>query len=1002
LRPKFSSLIVASVLSLAMLGGATSAKAETAPGKKHVPDAVSKGTAIYVSHVDAKQQYELAIALPINSQANLTKLIAEQQDHNSGMYHKWLTVDQFADQFSPSKADYAKVVAYLMAQGFAIEFQHANRLAVSFTGNTEQIERAFHVTMNNYKHPTEDRTFYAPDSEPTLTGLNVPVLLIAGLDNYVIPHPMLKNRGQMHHATPTPQPVTNSVISHANPPVSCYGPPYSVDVGNGACNTYTPANMRTAYYGSGSLNGTGQQIGILGFGGFFPADLTGFAAVDNNATVPTVNFLLGAACTASCSDGEQMLDVLWSAGMAPGITNINFFTNSSNDLTIINAEASSTLSSVYSSSWGWGFTNHAAEDTDFQEMATQGQTFLNATGDDGGYNSSTWSYPSANPYITEVGGTQVVTSSIGGPWSAEYGWPGSSGGVPPAADAYAIPSWQSPVNGANGVSTTKRSDPDVAGEADYEMLGCTGNKRSGNSCEDTYGGTSYAAPTWAGIFAMLNQYSVSIGNGTLGFANYELYEAGLNGTLFSGIFHDVTICGGIDGPGPGPDCNSSDEGTPVTGFNPGTGFDDVTGWGGPNASALITSLSLPTLAITAGPYTRASSIGFTLDFPEFAGTVTITAKPSGGTATSVGTCTLASGTCTATVTGATIGWGTYSMQGVYQQTTTSTKKYTTAQNITIAADTTSTIASASPSSILSTASTSVTATVADSTVPATSATGTVTFTLGSTGGTSLGSCTLASGTCSATVQGSALAIGSNTIYANYAGVSGDFTASSGSTTVTVTVPPQITFTSVSHNFGQVAVGTAAATYGLTATNTGAAAYTFAVNFTPAHGFTTANNCPATLAVGAKCQINFYFTPTASGAVSAMWSVTTSATSFSPSNGGTLTGSGTTQGGVSITTAGHNFGTVMVGTTSPTYGTVISNSTMAAVTLSLGMVTAPFHSVTNCGTTLAAGASCNLQFTFTPTATGTVQQVYALSSSVAITAGGNPLPNGGVTLTGTGH
>jgi hypothetical protein len=147
---------------------------------------------------------------------------------------------------------------------------------------------------------------------------------------------------------------------------------------------------------------------------------------------------------------------------------------------------------------------------------------------------------------------------------------------------------------------------------------------------------------------------------------------------------------------------------------------------------------------------------------------------------------------------------------------------------------------------------------------------------------------------------------------------------------------------------------------------------------------------------------FYFTPTATGAVSVPWTLTPeTGFTYSATNGGTLSGSGTSGGGVSLTTNGHNFGVLASGTKSPTYGTELSNSTASAVTLTLGAVTAPFTSLTNCGTTLAAGASCELEFYATGTsATTTTTQVFAISATpTAITSGGAALPGGGITLTG---
>jgi subtilase family serine protease len=564
------------------------------------------------------------------------------------------------------------------------------------------------------------------------------------------------------------------------------------------------------------------------------------------------------------------------------------------------------------------------------------------------------------------------------------------------------------------------------------------------------GGTSASTPMMASIQALIDQYVATTTNGTGAFqgnANYVLYNlakteygttgsstcnSSLGNAVGSGcVFYDVTLGDILDvckkNGTKAYNCTipSGTYGlstvTSGNAFPTTTGYDVATGIGTVNAYNLMTNWrnAFPTTtAVTDGSSTDSGNSNDVL-------TATVSAATkdnsnSGGTviaiiggitfydgATSIGTCTITTGAaCSYTATGSQFNPGSNSITAVYAGNNAYPGSTSPAVTVT-ETDDTSTSVSASPSTIATTGSTMLTATVTDSTLGSATPTGTVNFTLGSTGGTSLGSCTLASGACSATVQGTALMIGSNTVYANYPGVTNNFGASDGSTTVTVSAPGcgtgDVCFTSVSHNFGQVAVDTAATSYGIVVSNhSTTTAYPFSLVFTPAHGFTSATNCPAMIAAGASCNLQFNFKPTATGPVSASWSLASEGGfSYYPSNGGTLTGSGTTQGGVSITTAGHNFGTVTVGTTSPTYGTVISNSTMAAVTLSLGSVTAPFHSVTNCGATLAAGASCNLQFTFTPTSTGTVQQVFALSSSVAITSGGNPLPNGGVTLKGTG-
>jgi hypothetical protein len=215
------------------------------------------------------------------------------------------------------------------------------------------------------------------------------------------------------------------------------------------------------------------------------------------------------------------------------------------------------------------------------------------------------------------------------------------------------------------------------------------------------------------------------------------------------------------------------------------------------------------------------------------------------------------------------------------------------------------------------------------------------------------------------------------------------------------------FTAVTHNLGSVAVGSSTQgqnNFFIQATNSGSAAIVgLKITLAGSSEFSTQNNCPATLAVGAYCEIEFTFSPTAPGAATATWSAsaTSGLTSEYPSNGGTLTGNGVSSGAVTLTTAGHNFGTVADGTTSGTYGVVLTNSTSAAVTLTLGSVTLPFTSVTNCPASLAAGASCNLQFAFKPTTPGTTSQTYSVSAGGAtITSGGNVVT--GIVLTGAGQ
>ncbi len=103
-------------------------------------------------------------------------------------------MSEFTDRFSPTAADYEAVIAWAKANGFSVTATTPNRRLVAVEASADAVNRALHITVDIYRHPTEGRTFYSPDREPTVAGLSVPLLQITGLNNYVLPHPMLRHK----------------------------------------------------------------------------------------------------------------------------------------------------------------------------------------------------------------------------------------------------------------------------------------------------------------------------------------------------------------------------------------------------------------------------------------------------------------------------------------------------------------------------------------------------------------------------------------------------------------------------------------------------------------------------------------------------------------------------------------------------------------------------------------------------------------------------------------
>ena len=169
----------------------------------HVPQAVASGVAPLVAHVSGTQHLSLAISLPLRNQAELDDLFQRIYDPQSPSYHKYLSVQEFTERFGPTESDYAALLRFAVFNGLAVIDTAANRMVVDIDAPVATIENALHITLGVYQHPTESRTFYAPDREPTVD-LDVPLLHISGLDNFTLPYAKnIKPSQVLRHASKT-------------------------------------------------------------------------------------------------------------------------------------------------------------------------------------------------------------------------------------------------------------------------------------------------------------------------------------------------------------------------------------------------------------------------------------------------------------------------------------------------------------------------------------------------------------------------------------------------------------------------------------------------------------------------------------------------------------------------------------------------------------------------------------------------------------------------------
>ncbi len=632
------------VLCSAMLFFAmeTTAQAQSAL-TRHTRKAVTSGQAKFFHRLPGTQTLRIDIVLALRDEAGLEKFLQEVYDPASPYFRHFLTVPEFTARFGPSQEDYETVVGYAQSHGLKVVGGSRDAMDVQLEGSVTSIESAFNVSMGVYQHPTEDRQFYAPDREPSVY-LPFPVWHISGLDNYSIPHPASL------HKRPAGTPIATT--------------------GSGPGYSFLGSDMRAAYYGTGSLTGAGQSVGLLEYAGTDLADVnTYYGNIGQTNTVPITLLSTDGTSTScvapGCDDTEQTLDITQALGMAPGLSSLVVYIGSSDTAIISTMTTHNPLPTSIGCSWGWTPVDPSTLDPYFQKMAAQGQTFFAASGDNGNWATAKYVWPADDAYVVSVGGTQLFTTGAGGGWSSETAWADSGGGI--TRNGIPIPSWQQlsgVINSSNQGSKTLRNGPDVSANAYWSFYVCS-NQTTCTS--NNWGGTSFAAPMWAGYLALANQQAVAGGSSTLGSINSIIYPLGL-GSGYSADFHDIT---------------SGSNGLPAV-----AGYDLVTGWGSPNAgliSALVTAGTAPTFSLSASPTsvsvaqgnagnsTITSTVvnGFNsavaLSASGQPGTVTVGFNPTSitGTGTSIMTMTVGSTTAVGTYTITVSGTG----NGITQTTT---------------------------------------------------------------------------------------------------------------------------------------------------------------------------------------------------------------------------------------------------------------------------------------------------------------------------------------------
>ncbi len=577
-----------------------------------------------------------------DQEAALQQLLTEQQTRGSRFYHQWLTPDTFAARFGVADSDITTTENWLSSQGFRIDNVARSRDRITFSGTAKQVQATFGAALHHYK--VDGELHMAPAADLSLPAKLTPAVgAILHLSDFrPKPNWKIPARGDYtdypsgnHYLTPAD---INTMYQASIPPTLNIGDAGIAVAGQSYVNTGTSSSL-ASFGNSGPsqvlVPGSGVEAVFYGDEGESEIDLEYSSAIVGR---PVYFVFVGDNANYSVFDA---IAYAIAEDIAP-VVSVSY------------GSCEPALSS----------TELDQNNALYEEAAAQGQTLIASAGDSGSTSCAPYTtadgvsvaeqqelavnFPASSPYFVAVGGTQMAAGTFAAsnttywlpqnepftptasllsyvpevPWnegSAVYGIQAGGGGP---SSYFPRPAWQSSFPGMPAGSY--RMLPDIALQSSVQSPGyvlctddptiyfaegqtasCANGLDGSNGAVTVAGGTSFAAPIFAGYIALLNQATGSMGQGNI---NPVLYGLASNAGTYASVFHDITSgsTGCVTG---ATNCTPTAESS----YAAGTGYDLATGLGSLNIGALAAAwpaaananLQVPAVEVEINTYTAA-------------------------------------------------------------------------------------------------------------------------------------------------------------------------------------------------------------------------------------------------------------------------------------------------------------------------------------------------------------------------------------------------------------
>lgn len=459
--------------------------------------------------------------------------LADVRDPASPEFRRHLDAKGFGRRFGLSPRVLGSARRRLHRAGVRVIRSYPQRTALRARASAGDLERLFGVRLGNFVD-AEGRRYRAP-LEPARvpSGLRAAVSGLSGLD-------------------------TRPLVRPAAAPAE----------------GLKPADIEAAYdigpLHEMGINGEGQTVAIVSYDSFNDSDVALYDELTGTEGPPVEHVPVNGGTEVGPGSTEVNLDIDTIRAIAPKAQILNYESPNSGVTfaPVFDQIVAEGRADIVSMSWGIcdkpEYHSQQDRDADLRSLeaaSAQGISFFVSSADAGAYACQHYNpeddrvsidFPSATPFVTSVGGT-LLSVREDGSYLEEFGWEdvvshgGGGGGV---SDLDERPDWQRGPGVDNEQSTGKRQIPDVAGPADPDSgVFLVNDGQPGAS-----GGTSAAAPFWAGSMVLVRQYvERESGKKGLGFVNPILYELGATEQEFP-PYHDVVRGGNrFHNAGPGWD-----------------------------------------------------------------------------------------------------------------------------------------------------------------------------------------------------------------------------------------------------------------------------------------------------------------------------------------------------------------------------------------------------------------------------------------------------------------